>query len=93
MNERMDSKTQGRSIRTEKQGPNGLVQVVTDSINAMMELRMWLEYGTSNLIPKSDGQTWIISVFSSKRISGHERETCISPIAKQFFANISLAST
>ncbi len=30
---------------TNEQGPNGLVQVVIDSINAMMELRMWLEYG------------------------------------------------
>lgn len=28
-----------------EQGPDGLTQLVTDSINAMIEVRMWLEYG------------------------------------------------
>lgn len=28
-----------------EQGPNGLVQLVTDAINAMKEVRVWLEYG------------------------------------------------
>ena len=28
-----------------EQGPDGLVQLVMDAINAMIEVRMWLEYG------------------------------------------------